>query len=196
MKILRMFATLLLAAVLAGLSSTLLGLVDAGREVDSMLSRLEGEASALNRATLDTIEHGGPAEAIARPRASLKRMIDAVPSNIERIVRDSSPGYARSISRPLADAIMLVPTNDGINRAYVNYLEQTKSAQAEAARSPSAAALSARLLDLSHGTLAQQILDAREQARDGASRALNGLQFITFISIGIAALALGLSGER
>jgi hypothetical protein len=191
-----MSAALLLAAVLAGLSTTLLGLVDAGRELDSMLSRLEGEADALNRASLDVVEHGGPPEAVERPRASLKRMIDAIPTNAERILRDSSPGYALPISRSLADTLALVPTNEGINRAYNDYLEQAKQAQAEVSRSPAAAELSARLLDLSHGLLSQRILDARSQARDGVSSALNGLQMVTFISIGIAALVLGLTGDR
>ena len=74
-----MSATLVLAAVLAGLSTALLGLVDAGRELDATLSRLDGEAAALKRATGDAVEHGAPAEAIDRPRASLKRMIVRLP---------------------------------------------------------------------------------------------------------------------
>ena len=114
----------------------------------------------------------------------------------DRIVHDTAPPYARAISRLLADAIEIVPPSDAINRAYDDYLEQTRQAQAGAARSPAAGELSARLLDLGHGLLAQRISDAREHARRGAARALNGLQLITFISIGIAALALGLTGGR
>ena len=91
---------------------------------------------------------------------------------------------------------MLLPNTEGINRAYNDYLDQTKQAQSETAKTPAARELTSRLLDLSHGMLSQRILDAREQARDGAASALNGLQFVTFISIGIMALALGLTGER
>ena len=191
-----MSATVVLAAVLAGLSTTFLGLVDAGRELDATLSRFDREAASLNRATLDAVEHGAPADAIVRPRTSLRRMIDALGSNADRIVRDTAPPYLRGISRSLADVFELVPTTDAINKALGDYLDQTKQAQAEAARNAAAAGLSARLLDLSYEALAQRIGEAREHTRQGVARALNGLQFITFISIGIAALAVGLTGER
>ena len=145
------------------------------------------------------MEHGAPAEAIDRPRASFKRMIDALPSNADRILNATAPSYARAVSRVLGDAIEIVPSSDAINAingAYGDYLDQTRQVQARTSRTPAAIELSARLLDLGHGVLAQRISDARERTRRGVTRALNGLQFITFISIGIAALAVGLTGER
>ena len=194
-----MSATLVLAGVLAGLSVTFLGLVDAGRQLDATLSRLEREADTLHRATANTVEHGGPVEAMTRPRTSLERMIDALGSNAARAVDDAAPPYTRGISRSIGDAIALVPGTDAIDaikKAYGDYLEQSKQAQAEAARTPAAADLTVRLLDLSHENLAQRITDARERTKQAVARALNGLQLITFISIGIAALAVGLTGER
>jgi hypothetical protein len=191
-----MSATLIMAAVLAGLAASFLGLVDAGREIDASLSRMEREALALHRATTDSVEHGASADAITRPRTSLRRMIDAFASNADRIVADTAQPYTRGISRSIADVFGLVPRTDEINRAYGDYLEQTKQAQADAGRSGSGADLSARLLDLNHEVLIQRIGDARDRARQAVGSALNGLQVITFLSIGIAALAVGLSGDR
>jgi len=191
-----MTATLVLAAVLAALCTTFLGLVDAGRELDATLSRFEAEAAALHRATGDTVQHGAPADAIARPRTSLKRMIDSLPANADRIVRSSAPRYVGGLASSLADRIDLRPASDDIDRAYSDYLDQTAQAQAEKARTAGAIELRSRLLDLSHGMLAQRISEARERTRRGVASALNGLQLITFISIGIAALAVGLTGDR
>lgn len=191
-----MTATLVLAAVLAGLCTTFLGLVDAGRELEATLSRFEAEAAALHRATSDAVRHGASADAIARPRTSLKRMIDALPANANRIVRSSAPPYLGGLASSLAAVFDLRPAPDGIDRAYSDYLEQTAQAQAEKARTPAAIELRSRLLDLSHGMLAQRISEAHERTRRGVARGLNGLQLITFISIGIAALAVGLTGER
>jgi len=195
-RVLRMFFALVLAAVLAGISIIFLGLVDASRELEASLSRLDGESVALHRATGDAVGHGAPAAAITRPRGSLKRMIDELPSSIDRIVRGNAPPYTGGVARALADALELPPAPDAISRAYDEYLEQSKQAQADVARSPKAAELAVRLLDLSHGMLAQRISEARDRTRQAMTRALNGLQLITFISIGIAALALGLTGNR
>ena len=50
------------------------------------------------------------------------------------MVRDTAPPYTRGISRSLADSFERVPTTDAINKAFGDYLDQTKQAQAEAAR--------------------------------------------------------------
>ncbi len=68
--------------------------------------------------------------------------------------------------------------------------------QAESRKSASAATLATRLLDLSAEQLVQRIEDARDRTREAVARSLNGLQLITFISIGIAALVVGLTPDQ
>ena len=196
MRAVRMIVALVVAGVLAGLSATLLGLVDAGREIDESLSRMEKEASALHRATTDTIEHGAAADTVNRPRTSLRKMIDGFGSNANRVVRSNATLYTASIAVRLSEEIDLVPPVEDIDKAFAEYLEKTKQAQADARGSQSAKALSTRLLDLSSGVVVQKIGDARDQSKLAVASALNALQLITFLSIGIAALVVGLTPDQ
>lgn len=189
----RMTVALILAAALAGLSAVFLGLVDAGQQLDSSLSQLDYEAATLHKATVDAIQRRGSADRMTRPRNSLTRMIDTLDATADRIVRETAPPYARPIGRMLGTAIEVIPGTDNISRAMAGYLDQADQARAETARSARAGELMGRLLDLSYERLAQQISDARERNREAISRALSGVQLITLISIGIAALAVGLT---
>jgi len=191
-----MTAALILAVVLASVSATFLGLVDAGREIDASLSRLEREASELHRATTDSIEHGASADAINRPRTSLRRMIDAFGPNAERVVRDTATPFTVPIAPWFGEQISLTPSVENISKAFGDYLEQAKQTQADARGTKSAAALGSRLLELSYGVIVQRIGDARDRTRQASARALNGLQLITFLSIGLAALAVGLTPDQ
>lgn len=196
MRVVRMSAAMILAAVLAGLSATLLGLVDAGRDIDGALSRLESEAVAWHRATTDTMAHGAPADAANRPRTALRKAIDAFAATGDRIVRESATPPLGGAAQWVGGQVALVPGVEPINKAYGEYLEQTKQVQAESRKSASAATLATRLLDLSAEQLVQRIEDARDRTREAVARSLNGLQLITFISIGIAALVVGLTPDQ
>lgn len=187
-----MTAALITAAVLAGLATTCLGLVDAGHELDVLLARLEYEAASLHRATGAAVEHGAPVDSIARPRAALRRTVDSLGATADRIVGATAPPYARGIARLLSASIDLVPSADTIDRALRDYLDQTEQAQAETARSTAAVDLRVRLLDLNYGMLVQRISEARERTWQGVARALTGVLLITLVSIAIGALAVGL----
>jgi hypothetical protein len=186
---------LILAVLLAGGSALFLGLVDAGQELDSSLSQLDYEASSLHRATIETVQLGASSERINRPRTSLKRMIDGFGATADRILGDTAPPYSRPLARALAAVVDLVPSSDGIGRALGDYLDQADQARAETAKAAGAGELMGRLLDLSYSRISQQISEARERTRHGVSRALVGVQMITLISIGIAALTLGLTAR-
>lgn len=191
-----MIATLIVAALLAGLSAVCLGLVDAGRELDDVLSRLQYETAALHRATSASVEHGAPVDPITRPRTALSRAVESLGTTADRIVRETSPPYGRLVAHPLAAALDLVPSAEGIDRALRDYLEQTEQSRAEATRSRSAGGLSGRLLDLNYEMLVQKISEARTRTREGIGRALVGVQVITLLSIGIAAFAVGRSTKK
>ena len=188
-----MTVALILAAVLAGLSALCLGLVDAGHQLDSSLAQLDYEAASLHKATVDAVQRRGPADRITRPRNSLTHMIDDLDKTADRIVRETAPPYARPIGQMLGTAIDLKPRTDNISRAMSAYIDQADQARAETKRSAGAGELMERLLELSYERLAQQISDARERTREAVSRALSGVQLITLISIGITALAVGLT---
>jgi hypothetical protein len=108
------------------------------------------------------------------------------------MIREAAPPYARWAAAPLGEAIELVPPSDGIDRALVAYLEQTERAQAETSRTEAAVGLRGRMLDLSYEAPEQRISEAREGTRRGIGRALAGVQGVTLVSIGLAALAIGL----
>jgi hypothetical protein len=191
-----MMGALILAALLAGLSATFLGLIDAGRDIDGALSRLEREATTLHRTTTDALRHAGSADATNRPRTSLKKMIDTFPATGQRAIHDSATPYLDGPAQWLGRRMDLVPQADPINKAFGDYLEQTKQAQADARKSESAGTLSARMLDLTSDQLLQRIEDARDRTGRAVASAMNGLQLITFISIGIAALVVGLTPDQ
>jgi hypothetical protein len=191
-----MTAALIIAAILAGLSATFLGLIDAGRDIDGSLSRLEREASTLHRTTTDVINRAGPAEATTRPRNSLKKMIDTFGPTAERAIQESATPYLDGVAQWLGRRMDLVPAVETINKAFNDYLEQARRAQADARKSDSAATLAARMLDLSAEQMVQRIEDARDRTRQAVASAMNALQLITFISIGIAALVVGLTPDQ
>ncbi len=196
MRVLRMSAAMIVAAVLAGASATFLSLVDAGREIDGSLSRLERQAVALHGTTSDSMAHGAPAEAVNRPRPSLRKGIDAFAANADRIVRESATPPLGGIAQWVGEQLDLVPDVQAIDKAYGEYLEQTKQTLAESRQTESAATLARRLLDLGSEQLVQRVEDARDRTREAVARSLNGLQLITFISIGIAALVVGLTPDQ
>jgi hypothetical protein len=187
-----MMVAAMTALLLAGLLATCLGLVDAGHEMDSLLARLEYEAAALHRASSATVMYGAPEEASTRPRTALRRTVDSLSETADRMIREAAPPYARWAAAPLGESIELVPSSDGIDRALVAYLEQTERAQAETSRTEAAVGLRGRMLDLSYEALEQRISEAREGTRRGIGRALAGVQGVTLVSIGLAALAIGL----
>lgn len=191
-----MTAALIIAAILAGLSATFLGLIDAGRDIDGSLSRLGREASTLHRTTTDVINHTGSAEATNRPRNSLRKMIDTFPAASERAIRDSATPYLDGLAQWLGRRMDLVPSVETINKAFSDYVEQAKQAQADARKSESAATLATRMLDLSAEQMVQRVEDARDRSRQAVASAMNALQLITFISIGIAALVVGLTPDQ
>jgi hypothetical protein len=183
------------AAVLAGISATSLGLVDAGHELDGLLARLEYEAAALHRATGNAVEHGASTDPMTRPRTSLRRTVGSLEETTNRIINETAPPYARWAARPLSTTIELPPSPATIERALNDYLEHTEKAQAETAKTASAIELRGRLLDLNYENLVQKIADARAHTRQAIARALAAVQFITLACIAIAALAFGLSGQ-
>jgi hypothetical protein len=115
-----------------------------------------------------------------------------MPATASRILVETSPPYGRWAAPPLNGLIELAPSGDGISRALTNYLEQTKTAGNEPARTEAAIGLKSRMLDLSYESLAQKIAEARETTRRGIGRALAGVQGLTLLSIAIAAAAIGL----
>lgn len=195
-RVVRMTAALIVAVLLAGLSATFLGLIDAGRDIDGSLSRLEREASTLHRTMTDAINHSGPAEATNRPRNSLRKMIDGFGATSDRAIRESSTPYLDGIAQWLGRRMDLVPSIETVNKAFGDYLDQAKQAQADARKSESAANLAAHMLDLSAEQMVQRIGDARDRTRQAVASAMNGLQLITFMSIGIAALVIGLTPDQ
>jgi hypothetical protein len=68
----RMTLALATAVVLGGLLAIGLGLVDAGHELNSLLTRLDYEAAALHRASTAAIVYGAPADAMSRPSRALR----------------------------------------------------------------------------------------------------------------------------
>lgn len=194
-RTLKMAATLATAMILAALSAICLGLVDAGHALDDELSRLEYEAAALHRATGAAVEHGASVVPMARPRTQLTRSVDDFGDTATRIVRETAPPYARPVARSLSTSIDLVPAAEPIDRALRDYLDRSDQAQGEKAPTASATELSGRLLDLNYETLVQKISQARQNTRQAVSTALFGVQAITLISIGIAALAVGLATQ-
>src|SRR5262245_58755609 len=126
-----MMAALIIAAILAGLSATFLGLIDAGRDIDASLSRLEREASTLHRTTSDFINRSGPVEATNRPRNSLRKMIDTFGANSDRAIRESATPYLNGLAQWLGRRMDLVPPVETINKTFNDYLEQARKAQAE-----------------------------------------------------------------
>jgi len=191
-----MSVTLALAIVLAGLSAICLGLVDAGRELDDVLGRLEHEAGALHRATGAAVEHGASVDPITRPRTSLRQGVDNFGATATRIVHDSAPPYARPVAGSLSSSIDLVPPAEPIDRALREYLDQTEQAQKVKAPTTSATELASRMLDRSYEMLVQKISQARGRTHAAVSTALFGVQAITLISIGIAALAIGFATQE
>ena len=191
-----MTAALIIAVLLAGLSATFLGLIDAGRDIDGSLSRLEREAGTLHRTMTDAINRSGPAEATNRPRNSLRKMIDTFGAASDRAIRESSTPYLDGIAQWLGRRMDLVPSIETVNKAFGDYLNQAKQAQADTRKSESAATLAAHMLDLSAEQMVQRIGDARDRTRQAVASAMNGLQLITFISIGIAALVIGLTPDQ
>jgi hypothetical protein len=191
-----MTVALIVAAILAGLSATFLGLIDAGRDIDGSLSRLEREASTLHRTTTDVINRTGPAEATNRPRNSLKKMLDTFPAGADRAIRDSATPYLDGVAQWLGRRMDLVPPVATIDKAFTDYVSQAKQVQVDARKSESAATLAARMLDLSAVQMVQRIEDARDRTRQSVASAMNALQLITFISIGLAALAVGLTPDQ
>jgi hypothetical protein len=191
-RALRMTVSLALAMVLAGLSAICLGLVDAGRELEDVLGRLEHEAAALHRVTGSAVAHGASVAPITRPRTSLKSAIDGFGVTADRIVHETAPPYARPVARSLSSAIDLVPAAEPIDRALRDYLDQSERAQNEKAPTASAAELSGRLLDRNSEMLVQKIGQARGRTHQAVSTALFGVQTITLLSIGIGALAIGM----
>jgi len=194
-RVVRMTAALIIAAILAGLSATFLGLIDAGRDIDGSLSRLEREASTLHRTTSDHINRSGPVEATNRPRNSLRKMIDSFGANSDRAIRESATPYLSGLAQWLGRRMDLVPSVETINKTYNDYLEQAKKAQADPHKADSSN-LAARMLDLSAEQMVQSIEDARDRSRLAVASAMNALQLITFISIGIAALVVGLTPDQ
>lgn len=190
-----MTAALIIAAILAGLSATFLGLIDAGRDIDGSLSRLEREASTLHRTTSDAINRSGPVEATNRPRNSLRKMIDTFGANSDRAIRESATPYLNGLAQWLGRRMDLVPSVETINKTYSDYLEQAKKAQADPHKADSSN-LAARMLDLTAEQMVQSIEDARDRSRLAVASAMNALQLITFISIGIAALVVGLTPDQ
>jgi len=191
-----MTAALIIAAILAGLSATFLGLIDAGRDIDGSLSRLEREASTLHRTTTDVINRAGPAEATNRPRNSMKKMLDTFPASGDRAIRDSATPYLDGVAQWLGRRMDLVPPVATIDKAFTDYVSQAKQVQVDARKSESAATLAGRMLDLSAEQMVQRIEDARDRTRQSVASAMNALQLITFISIGLAALAVGLTPDQ
>jgi len=190
-----MTAALIIAAILAGLSATFLGLIDAGRDIDGSLSRLEREASTLHRTTSDAINRSGPVEATNRPRNSLRKMIDTFGANSDRAIRESATPYLNGLAQWLGRRMDLVPSVETINKTYNDYLAQAKKAQADPHKAESSN-LAARMLDLTAEQMVQSIEDARDRSRLAVASAMNALQLITFISIGIAALVVGLTPDQ
>jgi hypothetical protein len=186
---------LVTALLLAGLLAIGLGLVDAGHELDSVLTRLEYEASALHRASTGAVLYGAPPEAMNRPRTALRRNLDDMPATADRILNETAPPYARWAATPLSQLIDLVPSVDEIGRALNAYLEQVERARAETSRTEAAIGLRGRMLDLNYETLAQKLSEARENTRRGVGRALSGVQSVTLLSIALAAAAIGLRSQ-
>ena len=192
-RFVKMLSALVFAGVLAGASATLLGLVDAGHEMDDLFARLDSEAAALHRAGSASVQHGAPADPITRPRNSLQKAFETLGPTADRIVDQTAPSYARWAAQPLSTAIDLVPPGDPLKRALADYVDQLSQAQADKARTESAIKLRARLLDLSYEGLLQKIGEARTRTRTGSSRALTGVYAITLASIAIAAFVVGRS---
>jgi hypothetical protein len=194
-RTLKMMLTLAGAAVLAGVSGTCLGLVDAGQELDTTLARLEQEAGVLHRATIAAVEHDATADAMTRPRTALRRAVDSMGTTADRIVRETAPPYARWLAVPLSGAIDLVPATEGIDRALRDYVDQAEQARTETSKSAGAVGLRTRLLDLSYEMLMQRIGEARDRVRQSIERALTAVHMITLVAIGLAALTIGLSSQ-
>jgi hypothetical protein len=194
-RTLKMTLTLAMAAVLAGVSGTCLGLVDAGQELDTTLGRLEQEASVLHRATIAAVEHGATADAMTRPRTALRRAIDSMSTTADRIVRETAPPYARWLAVPLSGAIDLIPATEGMDRALRDYVDQAEQARNETSKSAGAVGLRTRLLDLSYEMLMQRVGEARDRVRQSIARALTAVHMITLVAIGFAALTIGLSSQ-
>lgn len=186
---------LVTALLLAGLLAIGLGLVDAGHELDSVLVRLESEASALHRASSATVMYGAPPEAMTRPRTALRRNVEEMPATANRILTDTAPPYAQWAALPLSRLIDLVPISSEISRALNAYVEQTDRARAETSRTEAAIGLRGKMLDLSYEVLAQKISETRGRTRLGIGRALSGVQGVTLLSIAIAAAAIGLRSQ-
>jgi hypothetical protein len=191
----RMTFALVTALLLAGLLAIGLGLVDAGHELDSLLVRLETEASVLHRASSATVLYGAPPEAMTRPRTALRRNVEDMPATVNRILTETAPPYAQWAAAPLSQLIDLVPSGNEISRALNAYVEQTDRARAETSRTEGAIALRGKMLDLNYEVLAQKISEARGSTRRGIGRALSGVQGVTLLSIAIAAAAIGLRSQ-
>jgi hypothetical protein len=191
----RMSLTLAVAAAVAGISAMCLGLVDAAQELDTTLARLEYEAAALHRATTDTVAHGASPDAMTRPRTAMRRAVDSMAATADRIIKETAPPYARWVAVPVSGAFDLIPATDAMDRALREYMDQADQAKNEKSKSAGAVSLRTRLLDLSYEMLVQRIGEARERTRQGMARALTAVHMITLVSIGLAALAIGLSSQ-
>jgi hypothetical protein len=194
-RIVKMGATLAFAAVMAGLSAICLGLVDAGQEIDATLSRLEYDAASLNRAAGGVVEHRTSADLMTPPSSRLRHALDSLDENVTRIISEKAPSYGRPVAGSLAAALDLVPRKGDIDLALQDYLQEIKQASAETSRTEAAVELRSRMLDFKYERFVQRISEARGRTRQGLNTALTGLQFVTLISIGVAALLVGLSGD-
>src|SRR5215510_956911 len=190
-RVMRRVQALLFAAVMAALSAIALGLVDTGREIDSMLASFDYDVASLSRAASATLAQREPADRMTAPRSRLRRTLDTFPENTDRIIRVKTPLYCGPVAKVFATLINLVPDPTVLDAAFREYLEQI--AQASADRAPTAAAreLRDRLLDLKYEALVNRISSARERTREGVSHALTALQVITLASVAIAAFMLG-----
>lgn len=189
----RMALTMVVAAVLAGSTAVCLGLVDAGREIDATLEQLDYQAMQLNRSIHASVERGHAIDREDRSRTSVERRVESLAKATDGIISQHTPPYVRIFARTLGASFDLLPPADDIQKALVDYLEHADQASKEAAHSEGAAEVQGRLLDLNYDSLALKISQARDRAKQGTSSALTALQFITFFSIGIGAMAVGLT---
>ena len=192
-RALKMAVTIVVAAVLAGSTAVCLGLVDAGRAIDATLEQLDYQAMQLNHSIHAAVARGEPVDPEDRSRASVERRVSSLAGVADGILSEHAPPYVRALSRTLGDAFNLVPPSEAIHEALTAYLEHADQASKEAAQSAGAADVQSRLLELNYDALALKISQARERAGQGISSALTALQLITFVSIGIGAMAVGLT---
>lgn len=192
-RALRMAFTMVVAAVLAASTAVCLGVVDAGRAIDATLEQLDYQTMQLNQSIHAKVERGEPLDPEDRSRASVERRVSSLGEAADGILSEHAPPYVRALSRTLGEAFDLVPPSEAIHEALAAYLAHADQASSEAARSAGAAEVQSHLLKLNYDALALKISQARDRAAQGISSALTALQLITFVSIGVGAMAVGLT---